>query len=846
MIRGVGGSALRPGAFLALLTVVFWAVTAQTAAAADGGEDGSGSGGLLAPLDVSTVEGVPLSGYELGADGGTALSFSTQVRAFLLGGAFTVVRLLVGLACWLIDFTFSFPLFPLLLGPAQTAADSYNQHVVGALGLKGLMLSWAFVFGLILLMRGKVGQGLGELVLTLLISALAASAFVRPDYLLGQDGPISQTHRAALEVAQITVDSHDFAGSAAACSPGRGRDGDGCADTDGSSSTVSKPVQDALTNALVVKPYQLLQYGQTLNSEGQADRAAYEAHLKWVKGQYALEPAPGAEDRCEEMVSGPAGDFCGSGADPLDDGLGGGFRSPEQQQFDRFVTDLEKAGKTGKAAAAYAADPTWDRVGGAVLLLIAVVLVAAIVGAMALVLLGTQAADLVAAACSGLAFVWAMLPGPSRQVLWRWVGIFMVSVLVMFATAMFLPLLGIAVDAILTDGPDLMVERLLLIDALAVMGLAFHRRLLVGLSAFGNRMAVRMRYAKVGGTHLPGDTSELGAALALHGGRGALGNYASDGLLGGGLTPGRGRPAVLGLQQRLLGRIGSLADTVGAPVPADRMLGDAAAEARRGLAPAGLVKDGVHGALLGAHALLIGWHPGDEKLATWRRPTVEDAEARRLREGGGAGPGGEGPALRGLGGNAGRDDGKVVDKTSGEVLYDPESGRDLLSTRLHNRLVRLRGYRLAHRSGRLAYGATYGLPAIAAAGRRSASRLTEDVRTQLRVTRNTLREDGRQWQPAAEAARHPVQRAAVAARVHGPTAARTVRDTAAGVVLGASPSEPSGSPARSGRPRPGVSATAEVEAQREARRRVLDALMQAQRATWEQQPRWGGRDGEDR
>ncbi|MGP4001716.1 hypothetical protein [Streptomyces sp. 8N706] len=848
---------LRTATFVTAMTVVFLIVNTSAAAAADG--SGGEVGGLLAPLNVDSAEGAPLDGYELGADGGSIVNFASQSRALLLGGLFTTVRLLVGLACWLIEFAFRFPLLSILLGPAQHAAEEYNAHVVGALGLKGLMLSWGFIFGLILFVRGRVGKGLGEIVLTLTIAAIAASAFVRPDYLLAQGGPLDQTQQAAVEVAQITVNSHQFnatgadeseAGKKEACDLVVGAAKDYCTGKTAQSKEVARPLQDALTGALVVKPYMLLEYGRILDPSAKSDQQAYKTHLKWVKGGYKPSAKKKDEDPCE-LVIGPAGDYCNGDRDAIDEGLGGRFLGPEEEKFDRFTKDLEKAGKVGKASAAYAKSPTWDRVGAAALLLIAVVLVAAMVSSMALVLLGSQGADAIAAAGSGVALVLGMLPGPNRMIVWKWLAIFMVSVMVTFTAAMFLPFFGIAVDAILVDGPDLMVERLLLIDALAVMGVAFHRRLMAGAARFGERFAMIMRYAKVGGTHLPGDSSELGAALAMSRvgtGSGGL----SSGLIGfGGLAGGSRAHAALGHWHRFLGNAAAMSDGTGMPMNPQQMLGAAGAEARRGLAPAALLLRGGGLGLRGAYGAVIGARPSDEQLAKWRKPTIADARARQLRATGEVDP----SAYTGLGGNTGEDNGRIVNHRTGELIHDPATGRDLLGTRVHNRLVRFRGYRIASRAGRLGYHSTYALASTVARGGQGASRLTRDAREQLGVYTNTVREDGAQWASSGRAVARggrrinqgvttAAQRAHVAARVHGqPTAdaaRRGARDSAAGAVLYASPSRPGARSAGGGSPRPPVSADTRVEERSEARRRILAALMRAQRSTWDSQPRWGG------
>jgi len=60
------------------------------------------------------------------------------------------------------------------------------------------------------------------------------------------------------------------------------------------------------------------------------------------------------------------------------------------------------------------------------------------------------------------------------------------------------PFFGIAVDATITNGPQLMVERILLIDVLAIAGAAGHRRLLTGIASLGRRMAMRVGNEEAG------------------------------------------------------------------------------------------------------------------------------------------------------------------------------------------------------------------------------------------------------------------------------------------------------------------------------------------------------------
>ncbi|MFG2463293.1 hypothetical protein ACGFWE_40440 [Streptomyces sp. NPDC048523] len=799
---------LRSAGTVVLLAGVFVVVNSQVVYAASSSSE---TGDLLAPLNIPSSEGLPINGYELGADGGSIVSVKTQALAFALGGLFTLIRLLVGLAGWSIEVALRFPLLKILIRPAQKVADAYNNVVVDTLGIKGLLLAWAFVFAGFMIVRGRVGRGLGEIFLTLLIAAFAASAFVRPDYLLAQDGPLGQTQQVAAEVAQESVNSYDWGGKIASTDPCAGMAGNAelkCLEREEeapvSAADVARPLQDSITNALIVKPYMLLEYGRILDPAKKSDREAYAVHLKWVAGGYKAYTsddddggadcsliAPPARKYCEEqnakqkkakdacsLVHGPAKEFCesdkeeaGNNCDLLDgqarkvcesDGLpeltpGGelldsatAIVSQEDQEFAAFMADMKKAGDVGKSCAAYAEQPTWWRVGGAFLLLIGALFICGMLLSSAIVLLGTQGVCAAAAAAGGVTFVAGMLPGPARQSVWKWLSIWGIAIMTMVAVCAFVPFFGIAVDSTITNGPDLMVERILLIDVLAIAGAAGHRRLLSGITSFGQRMAMRMRYAKVGGTHLPGDTSELGAALAMNS-PAAMGGY------GGGLRAftggGGGRFGMLGTRQRLMGALTSLVDGAGMPVDTGRMFADATAEAGRGLAPlAAAAAGGGLGARIGAkgaYGLLIGRRPDQEQLAKWQKPTGVEGEGDSASSG--EGPGGSlrrnGPRDRYR-----DDEGQVVDRNTGEVLHDQNTDRPLLSTRAHNRLVRFRGYRILHRGGRTAYGATAGLPVSVRRARQGGSRYTQDARQQVRVWRNTVREDGRVWGEAGRTA----------------------------------------------------------------------------------------------
>ncbi|MCX5357234.1 hypothetical protein OG864_00330 [Streptomyces sp. NBC_00124] len=773
------GATVRSACFVVLLTGVFLVVNSQVVYAATGDSE---TGDLLAPLNIDSSEGVPIDGYDLNAEGGSIVAFKTQALSFALSGVFTLIRLLVGLAGWAVEVAFRFPLLKILTRPAQKVADTYNGVVVDTLGLKGLLLAWGFVFAGFMIVRGRVGRGLGEIFLTLLIAAFAASALIRPDTLLSQNGPLGQSQQVAAEVAEQSVNSYDWGGKLASYDPCAGMAGNAelkCEERAGegpvSATEVARPLQDSVTNALIVKPYMLLQYGRILDPAKDSDRKAYAVHLKWITGGYQAGNAAVSERGKEvcRKIRGPAKEYCERGflegvpgeddlpeLTPAGDLLGTASTAlvtDEDREFYAFLQDMKRAGPVGKACAAYAEKPTWWRVGGAFLLLIAAAFICGMLLSSAIVLLGTQGICAGAAAVGGVVFVAGMLPGPARQSVWKWLSLWGIAVLSVVGICAFIPFFGIVVDATITTGPDLMVERILLIDVLAIAGAAGHRRLLTGITSFGRRMAMRMRYAKVGGTHLPGDTSELGAALAM--------NSPSAMGYGGGLRAftggGGGRFAMLGTRQRLMGALTSLVDGAGMPVDTGAVLADATAEAGRGLAPVtAAAAVGGLGARLGAkgaHWLLIGRRPDREQLAKWQKPTADGdpGPGSGPSGGGGGGPGGAGPRRpSGPPDRYRNEQGEVVDRDTGQVLHDQNSDRTLLSTRAHNRLVRFRGYRILNRGGRAAYGATVGLPATVHRARSGGSRYSQDARQQVQVWGNTVREDGRAWR---ETGRHVAQ-----------------------------------------------------------------------------------------
>ncbi|MFF4699912.1 hypothetical protein [Streptomyces chattanoogensis] len=701
-----------------------------------------GSDGILGPFNgVTTSDGVRISDYEL-SGGGDGI-FDTALR-FLMSGLFALSRTVVGFSCWLVDWVYSYPVIDRLSGTAQHVADAYAQHIVTPLGLGGIFTAWAFAFGLFLVARGRAARGFGEILLTLLIGAIATMSIVRPDVMLGYDGPLQQAQRAALQAADITTKATDgnksgrddpcdvIVGSAhAACEKsgvlqeqkkaaqkkakdrrerecrvvvgGPARDACMSGKRPVAAGDVSRPITRTLTDVLVVQPFQLLQYGQLIGKSSPMYR-------DYVKG--LVYEVGGSDSNACDLLDGKARDLCkkrsdDSKEDPCKKYLAG----PAAQDCDAANADggaqknlLKKHGAAGKAAAAYMSEVTWDRVLGALFVLAAALIMAIVVLAMAFAMIAAQFACVVAAAATYVVFMWALLPGPNRGVLWKWVGIFASSTVLMFVISVFIPLFGVAARTLLSDGQMPLMERLALLDGVALTALVMHRRMTAKGSSLGQAFAARMRFAKIGGSHLMGDQAAgMGMALAAVGaGRGGSdygGGAATLSMIRGGSSPAH---AALAMRRaKLAGGLTALGDGTGIPGNPVGALGEARAEARRALAPLSVP----------LRAAQIAW------VGPPREPD--------------RGPAGNG----GLPGNAparfGRRTPVVVDGATGEVMSDPDQGVKPVGERLRERISRTRGGRVLLGASRIAWHTTVGAPAGWTRLRRRRSDLTREMHRQL-------------------------------------------------------------------------------------------------------------------
>lgn len=450
-------------------------------------EDAESGVGLLGELDSQEVNGEPIKNYEITAEPPGITEWDSKLLNFLTGGIFGIVKLIIALVTWLLGWGMEFGPAEILLEPAQTLADAYRIQVVDRLGLPSLLLTLAGLWCGLLILRGRGARGWGEMGLSVLISALSATTLLAPgNLLMGDNGLMGTTRDTATALASITATG-------------------GASDEADSSARMKQIVLETF----IAKPHQMLQFGVVFDGNGQVPDVCKKAYKKGISG---------TESKGEGEQSGAI--------DALAGAIPGRQTAAERREADPPGFYMQEAGDECKKYAEYHADPSWDRLFGAVLLLVAAGLAAILI----LIMVGTLLISICAMACYAITghvvAVAAIMPGGARGLLWRWLGGVAKTVLVICAVVVVLPLMAVGIDALMaSDEHQSLMVKFALMDVVVAAALIYHRKLLRMSSLAGQRMASRMEWAKIGGSRGAGSgysTYGLLENVAGNGGRNAL------------------------------------------------------------------------------------------------------------------------------------------------------------------------------------------------------------------------------------------------------------------------------------------------------------------------------------
>ncbi len=407
-------------------------------------------GGLLAPFTFTDSHGVPLDHYDITADTGGMSDWDLKLQLWLTNGLMSLNRLIIGACSWLLNWAFEFQLAQLITEPMREIGETYQSAIIDRLDLGGVLLLLGAAWCGVQMMRGRVSLGAGELAVTLLISALAATVLARPaDLLLGEDGLLMHTRDTAMALTSVTL-TH---GASVSTDPAQ----------------AAEPLTTALVDVLIVQPHQALNYGTTLD----------EGHTCW-------------EAYREVVETGPWGDE----------------ETPRELMTDAGCQDL----------AEYNADPTVDRLFGALLLLGATFIVSLLILLLVCALLIAVLAMGLHVVLCPLALVAALLPGGGRQLLWRWIGGVVKSLLSILAVCVFIAIFALLISGLMSAGESMpLVARFALLDIVALGGLIYHRKLLSAGNRASQRLSRRLETARMGGARGRGWLGPGGSAPTLAG-----------------------------------------------------------------------------------------------------------------------------------------------------------------------------------------------------------------------------------------------------------------------------------------------------------------------------------------
>lgn len=429
-----------------------------------------GSDGLLQPFNVTDKNGVPISSYTVKTDTGGWKDIDLKIWNIIAQLFFGVSKWVIGFTCWLVDWALDFGLAKVMVGPVEDISSTIKNQVIDRLGLPGLFLTFAgFYCGWLILFKER-SRGFAEIGVSLVVAALTTTVLVSPaqvllgqhdqaqpqgsTMLLSEEGLLGKSKDFTLEVASIVL----------ADDPASAK---GSADPD----NVSKPITNALVEAFIVKPNQLMVYGQTF--DGKCDKAFRDFKL----AEFNLDQLGLNYWDAMQMDSIYDTNFIGQ-------------LTENAEKFEAACGDVKPKAKRASADLAFSA--------------LFVAIAAVIVAILMILVTGTFLTAQGWLAFEAIRGHWALtagiLPGGGRATLWRWLSAITKAVLGIIIAILFLAIFILIVLALIdADTGDVLAVKFIVIDVTAVAGLAGHKRIKQTAQNIAVNLNRKLANARVGG-----------------------------------------------------------------------------------------------------------------------------------------------------------------------------------------------------------------------------------------------------------------------------------------------------------------------------------------------------------
>ncbi|WP_159399820.1 hypothetical protein [Streptomyces alboflavus] len=428
-----------------------------------------GSDGLLQPFNVKDKDGVPISAYSVDADTGDWNDIDLKIWNLLAQFFFGVAKWFIGFSGWLVDWALNFGLAKILVEPADDVATSLRDQVINRLGLPALFLLFAMVYATWHVLFKNRSRGFAEAGMSLVVAAIATTVLLSPaqvllgthdqpspggsTMLLSDDGVIGKAKDLSLEVSAVVL-SQDPKSEARP-------------------ENVSRPITDALVDAFIVKPTQLMLYGRTFD-DPKCSKAFAEASLvKYNFEQMGI-------DFFEAVRVNPTG---------------GATYDAQLKNAGEHFTKVCKVGK-GDAKKA-SADMTFSA---------AFVAIAAVIVSILMVLVtGTFLVSQGWLAFEAMKGHWALaagiLPGGGRGVLWRWCSAIVKAILGVILAILFLAIFIVVIMALVkANTGKVLAVKFICLDLAAVAGLVGQKKIKETAKQVSVNLNRRLANARVGGS----------------------------------------------------------------------------------------------------------------------------------------------------------------------------------------------------------------------------------------------------------------------------------------------------------------------------------------------------------
>ncbi|MCX4792267.1 hypothetical protein OG369_41435 [Streptomyces sp. NBC_01221] len=448
-------------------------------------------GGVLGVFNVTDANGMPISAYTVKSDTGGMLDWDLGIQNLLTELCFMVTKWLIAFCCWLIAWALSFGLAKLLLVPVLSVANSLHTRVILEMGLPTLFLSVCAVICVARIFFGDKAKGWGDAALSILLAALTTTLLAStPQTLLGEDnGAIAVTRGLALEVADVILDANPATPQA-----------NDQVTTPATSNTISRPLTDALTDAFIVKPAMLLQYGRVFEGECATEysdtKLAQLAFDRRVSSRTSmLKKVTGLADYLSP-VGLPVSSWYNTQIDMSTQWAVDHFGNPPMQRFeDKCVPGDADAAKKASL----------DKVGGGVFLLIAALIVTVLISGLAGSFLIAQCRIAWDAIRGEPVLVAGTIPGTGRAFLWNWaasvlrnLGLMLTSVV---GLALFIVVVQAVLDPVQTDWGRELTLRFLVMDIVCIGAVKKRKQLAARSKQVAANFRAKMSAGRIGGTN---------------------------------------------------------------------------------------------------------------------------------------------------------------------------------------------------------------------------------------------------------------------------------------------------------------------------------------------------------